>query len=637
MATVVLDAVGITLQLEDVDRDLAGSLAQLQGAHEAVRASVENARAKVRRVIEGIRNAEKEAAEASGRPAFDEGDPTEARSLKERLYDLETLNPDTWQELGTGYFGTVYRAFVQGTEVAIKVLTEDKEQAILKEYCQLRELRHDNIVAIRDLGQLKEGCIPRLGLLKPFRFLMMEHVGVNLATYVARQEERSPRLPRSRTWDIMRQVVSALNYLHTLADPIAHCDLKPDNILIDEHVLDLRVKLVDFGISRKRGNLSELQEFTRWSAPELVGKDIASDADPMMPYIKGDIWTVGLLIYFMQTGLEPYGSRTDNAVKEEAIEVAQALYQALLQSPELPDDVLLQIQMQCLQPEGKPRPTARQLLDTFFKDGRNPYLSEEKKADFFTFGFLRDTKIFVADSVIGNVVEGENGHRPTLGYRPRYLSCVIDKKKLEGPTLEYDAAAYRKRRREYGKMVKENKIFDGQTYALVGLTTSRCGAMETHVISLRLKETMYVHHRVMREMWMTLEEREKLKQVSCKMQVHPFYSTSLGVHIAVLTNEGGGKKKFIFTRRSNRTGIATPSMWTCGAVETLSVNDVETKVKGRKKKEIRMVRLLRTAARGLEEELNIVLTSEGSHPPPPFRGLCRHRRRHLYLFFHRAN
>lgn len=44
----------------------------------------------------------------------------------------------------------------------------------------------------------------------------------------------------------MREVISAVNYLHELDPPIIHRDIKPENILLDS---ENSVKLGDFGWS----------------------------------------------------------------------------------------------------------------------------------------------------------------------------------------------------------------------------------------------------------------------------------------------------------------------------------------------------------------------------------------------------
>ena len=80
----------------------------------------------------------------------------------------------------------------------------------------------------------------------------MEHVkGKSLYSYLKlrkyrRVEEKDAKL-------IFKELVEGVNYLHV--QNIAHRDLKPDNVLIDERYsplinqTDFRVKIIDFGFS----------------------------------------------------------------------------------------------------------------------------------------------------------------------------------------------------------------------------------------------------------------------------------------------------------------------------------------------------------------------------------------------------
>ena len=101
--------------------------------------------------------------------------------------------------------------------------------------CFARHLSHDNIVAFRGMGQLDKD-VTIFDLKRGSHFIVMEYISNNLKKYVEKQTtHESKGLPLYLVWDFARQIANGLEYLHTMADPfkpIAHRDLKPDNILV---------------------------------------------------------------------------------------------------------------------------------------------------------------------------------------------------------------------------------------------------------------------------------------------------------------------------------------------------------------------------------------------------------------------
>ncbi len=98
-----------------------------------------------------------------------------------------------------------------------------------------RHLSHDNIVAFRGMGRL-EHDVTQHDLMAGAHFIVMEYIPDNLKRYVERQTTHENKgLPSYLVWDFARQIANGLEYLHTMGDPfkpIAHRDLKPDNILV---------------------------------------------------------------------------------------------------------------------------------------------------------------------------------------------------------------------------------------------------------------------------------------------------------------------------------------------------------------------------------------------------------------------
>lgn len=103
---------------------------------------------------------------------------------------------------------------------------------------------------------------------------------------------------------IFRQVARAVQLCHEAG--IAHCDIKPENILLDGSG---NVKLADYGLAQRMtpGVLSSVPcGSMNYMAPEVLS---------MKPYDveKADMWSLGIVLYSLMTGYLPEGdgSRDD--------------------------------------------------------------------------------------------------------------------------------------------------------------------------------------------------------------------------------------------------------------------------------------------------------------------------------------
>jgi serine/threonine protein kinase len=105
----------------------------------------------------------------------------------------------------------------------------------------------------------------------------------------------------------MKDLISAVYYLHNMKPIIIHRDIKPENILLDENS---RAYLTDFGWS------NYVQSFKRrttvcgtplYLPPEMVN-ELGHDE-------KADIWCIGVLLFELCTGKVPFDGRDLETVK----------------------------------------------------------------------------------------------------------------------------------------------------------------------------------------------------------------------------------------------------------------------------------------------------------------------------------
>ncbi|XP_063124246.1 putative sperm motility kinase W [Rattus norvegicus] len=205
-----------------------------------------------------------------------------------------------------GEFGTVKLACHRKTEalVAIKTIqiTERRIKRILSEVSILKMLHHPNII-----------CLYQVLVTAKHVHLVTEFApGGNLYDLIIEDGPLQEEVAKKK----FGQIVSAIKYCHTL--DIVHRDIKPQNIVEDEDGL---MKVIDFGLAahQRPGTLLSGKCGTkRFAAPEILLGE---------PYDgkKSDVWSLGVLLYFMTAGFVPFQRVTDKDTGEEIVTQTYAI------------------------------------------------------------------------------------------------------------------------------------------------------------------------------------------------------------------------------------------------------------------------------------------------------------------------
>ncbi|KAL1538160.1 U-box domain-containing protein 52-like [Salvia divinorum] len=160
-----------------------------------------------------------------------------------RKYTIEEIQEATnyfagSEKIGEGGYGSVFKASLDHTRVAIKVLRPDMSQGekqFQREVEVLSCMRHPHMVIL--LGACPEyGC------------LVYEHMENGSLEDRLNCLNGSPPLSWRDRFRIAVEIATALNFLHrTRPEPLVHRDLKPANILLDRNYVS---KISDVGLSR---------------------------------------------------------------------------------------------------------------------------------------------------------------------------------------------------------------------------------------------------------------------------------------------------------------------------------------------------------------------------------------------------
>jgi serine/threonine protein kinase/lipopolysaccharide biosynthesis regulator YciM len=214
--------------------------------------------------------------------------------------------------LGRGGMGEVYLAQDTRLErkVALKFLpahfTQDKQhlRRFQQEARTVAGLSHPNVCTVHEVVETADGrhCI------------VMEYVeGMTL-----RQRLAQTRLSVPETLDVVIQVASALSAAH--AAGIVHRDIKLDNIMLRQ---DGYVKVLDFGLAKlteqeaqlvDSGAPTKVIETTPGVVMGTVSYMSPEQARGLAVDARTDVWSLGVVIYEMLAGKQPFTGATETDV-----------------------------------------------------------------------------------------------------------------------------------------------------------------------------------------------------------------------------------------------------------------------------------------------------------------------------------
>jgi predicted permease len=207
-------------------------------------------------------------------------------------------------ELGQGGMGAVYlaRDTRHGRVVAVKVISPEAVSGIgitqfLREIATVAHLQHPHILPLFDSGEAAG---------HPFYVMPFIRGGSLRARLKA-----AIRLPVDEAVALTTGIASALQHAHE--QRILHCDVKPENILLD----GAHAYVMDFGIARKLHTevfpwMQRRELDLSAGTPAYVSPEQASGEKDLDT--RSDVYSLACVVYEMLSGRPPFEGTTTQAV-----------------------------------------------------------------------------------------------------------------------------------------------------------------------------------------------------------------------------------------------------------------------------------------------------------------------------------
>ena len=207
------------------------------------------------------------------------------------------------KELGVGSFGRVILVQHNKTQAQYAIKAIDKRNTtniqekpyFRREIEIMYRIHHPNVVKL--FGHFEDNT---------YCYFIMEYIqGGNIYSYVPKNGIR--KISTQQVASIIKDVISATYFLHNMIPPIIHRDIKPENVLFGS---GMQAKLTDFGWSNYMQG--EYKRTTVCGTPIYLAPEMISNSGHDE---KVDIWCIGVLLFELMTGVQPWKGTDVNTVK----------------------------------------------------------------------------------------------------------------------------------------------------------------------------------------------------------------------------------------------------------------------------------------------------------------------------------
>jgi hypothetical protein len=190
--------------------------------------------------------------------------------------------------LGQGAQGTVYKCRTLGGEevVSKEMIFPPRDEATFNERLRqvqaMQRLSHPHLIKYLDVVPTKLSSGFKISVIMPY------YHESDLATFITKQ--RRP-LDEHRLCSLLLQIVLALQYLHSQVPPIAHRDVKPENILMRQK--GEQVLLMDLDTCREMNAGAARGSRTILGTMEYMAPEVQYGNST----VKCDVWSLGVVAF----------------------------------------------------------------------------------------------------------------------------------------------------------------------------------------------------------------------------------------------------------------------------------------------------------------------------------------------------
>lgn len=154
---------------------------------------------------------------------------------------------------------------------------------------------------------------------KPNSYIIMEYVsGGELFDRLEQMDEEA--FTEFQSANYIHQICLGLEYMHELK--IIHLDLKPENIICCED--PNKIKIADFGIAVDLDNVPDPDDVRQLKGTAEFMSPESISCEPLST--KSDIWTAGVILYFLLSGLSPFLDENDALTQTNVVQCNYVFY-----------------------------------------------------------------------------------------------------------------------------------------------------------------------------------------------------------------------------------------------------------------------------------------------------------------------